>query len=70
MDNQTNTDKYYRVVRYHADFGIGTVQDILGSHLTMEEAEKIVKENPKIVSDEDVFIEEETPVYEEPKSIF
>lgn len=59
MENPTKTERHYRVVRYHNDFGIGVLEDVLGHHLTKEEAEKIARENPPIVSDEEVAIEEE-----------
>jgi len=59
MNNLAKTDRHFRVVRYYPDFGVGVSEDVLGSHLTMEEAEKIAKENPPIVSDEEVTIEDE-----------
>ena len=59
MDNVNKTERHYRVVRYYNDFGIGVLEDVLGTHLTMAEAEKIAKDNPPIVSDEEVAIEEE-----------
>jgi hypothetical protein len=60
MDNLNKTDRHYRVVRYSPEFGSGETQDVLGSHLTMEEAEKLAKENPPVVSDEEIAIEDET----------
>ena len=54
-----NTEKSYRVVRYYPDFGLGVVADIIGDHLTIEEAKKMAKDNPPLASDEKVFIEEE-----------
>jgi hypothetical protein len=62
MNNQTGTDRHYRVVRYYPDFGVGTNEDVLGYHLTMEEADKIAKENPPLVSDEEVTIEDENAI--------
>lgn len=59
MNNLTKTDRHYRVVRYYPEFGLGTSEDVLGSHLTMEEAEKIADANPPIVSDEEIAIEDE-----------
>lgn len=53
------TDRHYRVVRYHSEFGLGVVEDVLGKHLTKDEAEKITRENPPVVSDEEIEIEEE-----------
>jgi hypothetical protein len=46
-------------VRYHPEFGAGVVEEVLGTHLTRDEAEKIAKENPPIVSDEEITIEDE-----------
>lgn len=59
MDNLNKTDRHYRVVRYYSDFGVGVIEDVLGSHLSMDEAEKVARENPPVVSDEEVAIEEE-----------
>ncbi|MEZ0392028.1 MAG: hypothetical protein ACAH59_07440 [Pseudobdellovibrionaceae bacterium] len=59
MSNLSKTDRYYRVVRYHSEFGLGVVEDVLGNHLTRDEAEKIARENPPVVSDEEIEIEED-----------
>jgi len=59
MNNLTKTDRHYRVVRYYPEFGVGVSEDVLGNHLTIEEAEKLAKENPPIVSDEEIAIEDE-----------
>lgn len=59
MDNLTKTDRQYRVVRYYPDFGVGVVEDVLANHLTRDEAEKVARENPPTVSDEEIAIEEE-----------
>lgn len=59
MNQLTHTDRHFRVVRYYPEYGLGVSEDILGSHLTMDEAEKLAGENPPIVSDEEIAIEDE-----------
>ncbi len=59
MDNLNKTDNHFRVVKYYPDFGIGVSEEVLGSHLTRAEAEKLASENPPVVSDEEIEIEDE-----------
>jgi hypothetical protein len=59
MDNLNSNERHFRVVKYFSDFGIGVSEEVLASHLTREEAERVARENPPLVSDEDVAIEDE-----------
>lgn len=60
MNNLNQNENHFRVVRYFPDFGIGVSEEVLGSHLTMQQAEQLAQENPPAVSEEEIAIEDET----------
>lgn len=62
MQEQLDSEKHFRVVRYYPHPGHGILTEVIAEHLTIDEAERVREQNRPPVSDEDVVIQDELKV--------
>lgn len=52
-------ENHFKVVRYFNDWGVGVIEQVLGSGLTFEEAERIADSQAPTSSAERIMIQDE-----------